>query len=175
MYSLYTDDHSCQSGATRCQCHGNRSRLCPATCVSMFNVKGEVIVDRWSIIKIWLTRIAFLFHQHWMNWSPTFFVDYATSDVRMQPRNHENINCWDCCQLKIPSKWENFAHNGLICFFQHNYIPTFEQWLWDRVCVLSTWFGDICGSRKDFCMFYKKSRTLYFKFYSLRLLTNRPM
>ena len=20
-----------------------------------------------------------------------------------------------------------FAHNGLICFFQHNYIPTFEQ------------------------------------------------
>ena len=58
--------------------------------------------------------------------------------------------------LKITSKWENFAHNGLICFFQHNYIPTFEQWLWDRVCVLSTWFGDICGSRKDFCMFYKK-------------------
>ena len=50
---------------------------------------------------------------------------------------------------KIPSKWENVAHNGLICFFQHNYIPTFEQWLylWDRVCVLSTWFGDICGSR----------------------------
>ena len=32
--------------------------------------------------------------------------------------------------------------------------------------MLSTWFGDICGSRKDFCMFYKKSRTLYFKFYS---------
>ena len=62
--------------------------------------------------------------------------------------------------LKIPSKWENFAHNGLICFFQHNYIPTFEQWLWDRVCVLSTWFGDICGSRKDFCMFYKRSGPL---------------
>ena len=53
-----------------------------------------------------------------------------------------------------------FAHNGLICFFQHNYIPTFEQWLWDRVCILSTWFGDICGSRKDFCMFYKRSRSL---------------
>ena len=63
-------------------------------------------------------------------------------------------------RLKIPSKWEDFAHNGLICFFQHNYIPTFEQWLWDRVCVLSTWFGDICGSRKDFCMFYKRSRSL---------------
>ena len=62
--------------------------------------------------------------------------------------------------LKIPSKWENFAHNGLICFFQHNYIPTFEQWLWDRVCVLSTWFGDICGSRRDFCMFYKRSGPL---------------
>ena len=62
--------------------------------------------------------------------------------------------------LKIPSKWANFAHNGLICFFQHNYIPTFEQWLWDRVCVLSTWFGDICGRRKDFCMFYKRSRSL---------------
>ena len=62
--------------------------------------------------------------------------------------------------LKIPSKWGNFAHNGLIWFFQHNYIPTFEQWLWDRVCVLSTWFGDICGSRKDFCMFYKRSRSL---------------
>ena len=62
--------------------------------------------------------------------------------------------------LKIPSKWENFVHNGLICFFQHNYIPTFEQWLWDRVCVLSTLFGDICGSRKDFCMFYKRSRPL---------------
>ena len=60
-------------------------------------------------------------------------------------------------KLKIPSKWENLAHNGLICFFQHNYIPTFEQWLWDRVCVLSTWFGDICGSRRDFCMFYKRS------------------
>ena len=52
------------------------------------------------------------------------------------------------------------AHNGLIWFFQHNYISTFEQWLWDRVCVLSTWFGDICGSRKDFCMFYKRSRSL---------------
>ena len=65
-----------------------------------------------------------------------------------------------CAKLKIPSKWENFAHNGLIWFFQHNYIPTFEQWLWDRVCVLSTWFGDICGSRKDFCMFYKRSRSL---------------
>ena len=25
------------------------------------------------------------------------------------------------------------------------------------------------------CMFYKRSRSLYFKFYSLRLLTNRPM
>ena len=62
--------------------------------------------------------------------------------------------------LKIPPKWENFAHNSLICFFQHNYISTFEQWLWDRVCVLSTWFGDICGSRKDFCMFYKRSRSL---------------
>ena len=49
----------------------------------------------------------------------------------------------------MPSKWENFAHNGLICFFQHNYLPTFEQWSWDRVCVLSTWFGDICGSRRD--------------------------
>ena len=60
----------------------------------------------------------------------------------------------------IPSKWENFADNGLICFFQHNYIPTFEQWLWDRVCVLSTWFGDICGSRKGFCMFYKRSGPL---------------
>ena len=62
--------------------------------------------------------------------------------------------------LRIPSKWENLAHNGLICFFQHNYIPTFEQWLWDRVCVLSTWFGDICGSRRDFCMFYKRSGPL---------------
>ena len=29
--------------------------------------------------------------------------------------------------LKMPSKGYNFAHNGLICFFQHNYIPTFEQ------------------------------------------------
>ena len=28
------------------------------------------------------------------------------------------------------------------------------------MCVLSTWFGDICGSRKDFCMFYKRSRSL---------------
>ena len=62
--------------------------------------------------------------------------------------------------LKIPSKWENLAHNGLIWFFQHNYIPTSEQWLWDRVCVLSTWFGDICGSRRDFCMFYKRSGPL---------------
>ena len=57
--------------------------------------------------------------------------------------------------LKIPSKWENFAHNGLICFFQHNYIPTFEQWLWDRVCVLSTWFGDICGIERTFVCFTK--------------------
>ena len=32
------------------------------------------------------------------------------------------------------------------------------------VCVLSTWFGDICGLR-----------SLYFKYYSLRLLTPRPM
>ena len=62
--------------------------------------------------------------------------------------------------LKIPSKWEHFAHNGNFCFFQHNYIPTFEQWLWDRMCVLSTWFGDICGSRRDFCMFYKRSGPL---------------
>ena len=61
----------------------------------------------------------------------------------------------------MPSKWENFAHNGLICFFQHNYIPTFEQRLWDRVCVLSAWFGDICGSRRDFCMFYKRSQILF--------------
>ena len=75
----------------------------------------------------------------------------------------------------MPSNWENCAHNGLICFFQHNYISTFEQWLWDRVCVLSTWFGDIWGSRRDFCTFYKRSRSLYFKFYSLRLLTPRPM
>ena len=37
----------------------------------------------------------------------------------------------------MPSKWENCAHNGLICFFQHNYISTFEQWLWDRVWVLA--------------------------------------
>ena len=43
-----------------------------------------------------------------------------------------------------------------------------------RVCVLSTWFGDICCSRRDFCTFYKRSRSLYFKFYSLRLLTQRP-
>ena len=71
---------------------------------------------------------------------------------------HANVS-WRAF-LKIPFKWENFAHNGLIWFFQHNYIPTFEQWLWDRVCVLSTWFGDICGSRKDFCMFYKRSRSL---------------
>ena len=28
------------------------------------------------------------------------------------------------------------------------------------MCVLSTWFGDICGSRKHFCMFYKRSRSL---------------
>ena len=41
--------------------------------------------------------------------------------------------------------------------------------------VFDPWFGDICGSRKDFCMFYKSSRSLYFKFYSLRLLTSRPM
>ena len=41
--------------------------------------------------------------------------------------------------------------------------------------VLSTWFGDICCSRTDFCTFYKRSRSLYFKFYSLRLLTPRPM
>ena len=63
--------------------------------------------------------------------------------------------------LKIPSQWENFAHNGLICFFQHNYIPTFEQWLWDRVCVLSTWFGDICGSRKDLYVLQKVTNTLF--------------
>ena len=68
----------------------------------------------------------------------------------------------------MPSKWENCAHNGLICFFQHNYIPTFEQWLWDRVCVLSTWFGDICCSRKDFCMFYKRSRSNYIRCGCLR-------
>ena len=46
----------------------------------------------------------------------------------------------------MPSKWKKIAHNGLICFFQHNCTPTFEQWLWGRVCVLSTlstWFGDI--------------------------------
>ena len=61
----------------------------------------------------------------------------------------------------MPSKWENVAHNGLICFFQHNYIPNFEQWLCDRVCVISTWFGDICCSRRDFCTFYKRSWSLF--------------
>ena len=30
-------------------------------------------------------------------------------------------------------------------------------------------------SRRDFCTFYKRSQSLYFKFYSLRLLTPRPM
>ena len=64
-------------------------------------------------------------------------------------------------ELKIPSKWENFAHNGLICFFQHYYTPTFEQWLRDRVCVLSTWFGDICGSRKDLYVLQKVTNTLF--------------
>ena len=43
------------------------------------------------------------------------------------------------------------------------------------MCVLSTWFGDICCSRRDFYTFYIRSRSLYFKFYSLRLLTPRPM
>ena len=42
------------------------------------------------------------------------------------------------------------------------------------MCVLSTWFGDICCSRRT-CTFYKRSQSLYFKFYSLRLLTPRPM
>ena len=61
----------------------------------------------------------------------------------------------------MPSNWENVAHNGLICFFQHNYIPTFEQWLWDRVCVLSTWFGDICCSRRDLYVLQKVTITLF--------------
>ena len=39
-------------------------------------------------------------------------------------------------KLKTPSKWENCALIDLICFFQHNYLPTFEQCLWDMViCV----------------------------------------
>ena len=58
------------------------------------------------------------------------------------------------------SKWENVAHNGLIFFFQHNYIPTFEQWLWDRVCVISTWFGDICCSRRDLYVLQKVTITI---------------
>ena len=29
------------------------------------------------------------------------------------------------------------------------------------MCVLSTWFGDICGSRRDFCMFYRLVTSLF--------------
>ena len=54
----------------------------------------------------------------------------------------------------MTSKWDNCAHNDLICFFQHTNLPTFEQWLWDRLWVLSTWFGDICGIRTIFSMFF---------------------
>ena len=43
------------------------------------------------------------------------------------------------------------------------------------MCVLSTWFGDICGSRRDFCRFDKRSRSLCFKYYSLWLLMPTPM
>ena len=40
------------------------------------------------------------------------------------------LNCECTLPLKMPSKWENCAHNDLIWFFQHNNLPTFEQWLW---------------------------------------------
>ena len=63
--------------------------------------------------------------------------------------NIRQNNTFDDNFVKMPSKWKKIAHNCLICFFQHNYLPTFEQWSLDRVCVLSTWFGDICGSRRD--------------------------
>ena len=119
-----------------------------------------------------------LFYQHRRLMSQTQTGSKTQTRSSCEPeRTFPHTKIWQIsiiC-LKMPSKWENVAHNGLICFFQHNYIPTFEQWLWDRVCVISTWFGDICCSRRDFCTFYKRSWSLYFKFYSLQLFTPRPM
>ena len=104
----------------------------------------------------------------------SFVRPVVRRDLEKRGQKNEMISLGWPQLLKMPSKWENCAHNGLICFFQHNYISTFEQWLWDRVCVLSTWFGDIWGSRMDLYI-KKRSRSFYFKLYSLRLLTPRPM
>ena len=43
--------------------------------------------------------------------------------------------------------------------------------LWDKLCVVSTWFGDVCGSRNDFCMFFQQDPFLYFKFCSIAAIT----
>ena len=54
----------------------------------------------------------------------------------------------------------NCAHNNLICSFQHNNLPTFEQRLWDRIWVLSTWFMMIfVALGRTFCIFFKYTMT----------------
>ena len=113
-----------------------------------------------------------------------YAIDNSPIDRYISHNNNNNNNNNNRVTNSI-----HYTHNGLICFCQHNYIPTFEQCLWDRVCsplglaifvaVEGTFpVGKLINCNFHFptgCTFYKRSRSLYFKFYSLRLLTKRPI
>ena len=109
--------------------------------------------------------LLFLFYSHVSNTCAANLCVADELDCNVIRAVEHILESWHhslaICELKMPSKWENCARNGLICFFRHNYIPTFEQWLWDRVCVLYTWFGDICCSRRDLYVLQKVTITFF--------------